>query len=781
MMGGSTMKYGILVAVVILCTCIVSGAPGPDETGITIQPEMADTSIGTGELRYSTKTSMGEYFTETYPEPDLTALAEDAIAAAPSWMEDDLVIAFTAFDDDDQDRFASKILNAAQPEYRDEIAFTIAHMLTNHLTKDNFDDRFLDVNVQWIYDLDTHLEYVRLVEYGDPTQGGTDYYTTTAYIMDEGSGPYEVEIPRDIYYWWVVHPGVTEERPAFINPATAQITTPENGGYHWRQYFWESDAVNDYRTNGSWECHLYGEVALLPTYLWDGQPHGYPSGREFTADCFGLDIITNWVLDVVHWGATSPRPVQPVAIAYDHDGNCGEYQDILGAAIRTGLVPSNGTITIRDDHVWNEFWLNDWVPIQDSDATSIGSYGVGADYTYGGWKDISAAYAQRGDGLKVDRTASYTEHCTITTTVVDSTGNPIDGANVSILGQSYYNPNDFGVCIEGYTDTDGILVLDMGDNRDFKGKVYTNIGFYGTEGDGITIADDTVPDTDYAFDVVIDGIMTVPQVTDLGNPPSDLPRWRFTADIDVPHAIRYGLKKSPTGSDLIRTARVRVEPGSTGFFLCDDAELANFKAGMPFDAYAVEPDGATYNSEITLNKGHWTFVISNRHHHGHREIVRADLQLEYFADDEWMVMENIQRSVSLEPGEIYTVSFGDPMLDLAFDLPAQTFSEGDEFYVDLAVANGCESDIDADLYVLLDALGEYFFFPTWISINAGLDYMNISVPAGSDTVIPVIDTFIMPAVPPVGPFYFYGVAFDPGTLAIDAIVSDIVVADFSLL
>lgn len=769
------MRHYLIGICIALFVWAGVAAAGQDVACMTGGTETSETSEPGFVLRSEMTRMAGEFLTETYPQPVLTTIAEQAITAAPDWLEESLEIAFSSLDDTYQDFWGRKILNAAVPEHRDEIAFCIAHLPLSTLTHAQFDAGLLDENVAWIYSLDASQDYVRLVEYGDASQGGTDYYTTAAYIIDEGSGPFEEEIPRDIYYWWVVHPAVTNERPGYVNPATGEVV-PAAEGFFWRKYFWESDTTYDYRTNGDWVCTLFADVAPLPSFLWNRQVQSLPSGRVFTGDCSAMDIVSNWVLDVMHWGALPPRPSQPVALAYDHNGNCGEYQDLLGAAIRTALIPANGTHTIMDDHVWNEFWDQGWVPIGDSDHTDLGSYGNGADYTYGGWKDISAAYALRGDKLEINRTANYTASCVVTTAVTDSAGNPVDGALVRIHGQSYYDPNSYGVCITGATDVNGMLVLDLGDNRNFKGDVFSPAG----NAPVTLIVENTEAGGSYEFNVTLPGLMDVPRVTDLGPPPGDAPAWRLSATIDVPSAILYGVAKPPTGTDLIRTSQTEIAPGSVDVFLVDALQKAAWEAGTPFDAYHVIRETGAYTQTMTVDEDNWTLIVSNRHHNGHREIVDIDLTLEQYAAGVWTEVDSVTRQVSLEPGEVYTASFGQGMVTMEFEMPGRQFREGDTFYLNLDLTNSTAGTVDADLYVLLDVYGAYYAYPAWQDINGGLPKTAISLSPAAMETMSIMPSFTMPAVPDSGPFTFYCAAFEPDTLSIDTLIGNIDVAEFTL-
>jgi len=359
---------------------------------------------------------------------------------------------------------------------------------------------------------------------------------------------------------------------------------------------------------------------------------------------------------------------------------------------------------------------------------------------------------------------------------VDENDHPVDGALIKILGQSYYNPENFGTCITGCTDVNGELVLDLGDNRDFKGEVYTNFGKVGTT----LIIEDTVVGENYPFNAVVPGTLDVPNVTDAGDLPSDTPKWRLTADVNVPYATLYGVKKPPTGGALIRTSQTRVEPGSVDVFLLNSVEKTAWDAKSAFNAYHVMRETTSYDQTMTMNDDHWVFAVSNRHHHGHRENVELSLVLEEYVQGAWVEAETVTRQISLDPGEIYTAEFGEGLFHMDFELPAQQFTEGDEFYLNLHLSTSSTVPVDADVYVLMDVFGAFYGYPGWQDISQGLPKNEVSILNGNADVMTILDPFIMPAVPTSGPYYFYCAAFEPGTLAGDTLVGNVDVAEFYL-
>ena len=61
----------------------------------------------------------------------------------------------------------------------------------------------------------------------------------------------------------------------------------------------------------------------------------------------------------------------------------------------------------------------------------------------------------------------------------------------------------------------------------------------------------------------------------------------------------------------------------------------------------------------------------------------------------------------------------------------------------------------------------------------GLDYAAVMVLTG-DSSLTLIPSFIVPAVSPCGPLYFYAAMFEPGTLSLETLVSNGAVWEFSL-
>jgi len=161
--------------------------------------------------------------------PDfLNDSARMAVAIAPDWLKDDLADKFRRLSASQQSRFSDVILNCPDKRYYDEICFQVAHLSPAVLSAMN--PQILIDNVQQAYQIDPELRYVDIVDYGNPFQG-SDYYSTTKYRVRVQSETTWVEIPRDIYYWWVMMPKGTDEPPQYVmsisgGSTCSTVTTP---------------------------------------------------------------------------------------------------------------------------------------------------------------------------------------------------------------------------------------------------------------------------------------------------------------------------------------------------------------------------------------------------------------------------------------------------------------------------------------------------------------------------------------------------------------------------
>jgi len=170
-------------------------------------------------------------------ERSLTASATEAITRSPLWLRDQLTDKLLDLSDIDQDDLADLILNPLDDRYLDEIAFLAAYLPFSTLASGAFDPEILVENAAAIYGHDEHLDYVEIVDYGIPGLD-EDYYTTARYQALSGGSPVTLEIPMEVYYWYVVMPRCDTERLDYINPETGG---GGGDGHFWRTYYYYSD------------------------------------------------------------------------------------------------------------------------------------------------------------------------------------------------------------------------------------------------------------------------------------------------------------------------------------------------------------------------------------------------------------------------------------------------------------------------------------------------------------------------------------------------------------
>ena len=376
-------------------------------------------------------------FREQCPYQPLSAQARLALNMTPDWIRGDLERTFLELGFD-MNRYANVITGLGDARLVDETAFAIAHTSPDILRTYAYAGIFSE-NAASIYSADQNLSYVRLVEKANGT--------TAAYINASGV---ERELPMDIYYWFIVHPKITDERPAYIDPASGSQAAPPTGKF-WRDYLMNH--------NDSGYPLLKDALSGVPR-IWNGT-------RNNSTDNGAVGTIIRWIQDVMDFGSGTERPVQPVRIYALHLGRCGEHEDITCAAARAALIPCIGCDDLAEDHVWNEFWYDGrwvhWEPVNNM---------VDSPGSYAGWgKKFPAVTAWRGDDFTWQETGVYTQTCTLKVTVKDSAGRPVEGAAVWV-GNEYSADNRFRM-IAGWNSTNasGMAEFALGRNNTIYARV----------------------------------------------------------------------------------------------------------------------------------------------------------------------------------------------------------------------------------------------------------------------------------------------------------------------
>jgi hypothetical protein len=330
-----------------------------------------------------------------------------AIAKSPCWIQHDLTQQFQVLDNPEV--YAALLLNASR-QYTDEIAFIIAHSPLGMVP----DVAVIRDNVRALYENDKWIQYADIIDYDN---GMGDYYSTIRYVVLEDNEVKQFEYPRDIYYWYVVHPKTLGENAEYVYDT------------FWRDYLCNHNDLG---------YPLLKEKLADILYLWDCQSYTEPGNRlwNWCMDTHptAVEAIGYWIGKIVLYLATGDRPGQPNIIAHEHNGYCGELQRIAVAAQRTMLLPSTGVCNIGEDHVWREFYDRGWHQNDNWWADSGGNVDDPDIYAYGWGKEMSAIYAWNGDGSIYDATATYIhpeDRNTITFIVQDGYHQPVDGARIT--------------------------------------------------------------------------------------------------------------------------------------------------------------------------------------------------------------------------------------------------------------------------------------------------------------------------------------------------------------
>lgn len=357
------------------------------------------------------------------------------------------------------------LLNKAPAELVDEIAFAIAHTpveVLRTMFRLGQADLLVD-NAKAVYDMAAELDYVSISEKGD--------HTTLAYkTADDG----EIEAPRDIYYWWVVHPRILYEIPLKIDAS-----------------YWDRSAADRGQTDSKWwktepEGDIHdpkGHGVFWRRGLVNDRRFGKSLG-ECVADAVTLEDALLEIHDflahnsdgtaIMRFGYET-QDLQPWQIYAKHYGSCGEHSIIGAACARTMLLPMSVISDRGEDHQWNEYWGTDgkWHHVDFCGKRNIDQPWGSSEGREHQHKTVSAATRWRGDDLLDATTTSvhnpedgyttrgtgYTDTAVVTIRVADPSGRPVDGALI-IIRSHWENRNM--VTLWGYTDGNGAARFDLG-------------------------------------------------------------------------------------------------------------------------------------------------------------------------------------------------------------------------------------------------------------------------------------------------------------------------------
>jgi len=419
---------------------------------------------------------------------------------------------------------------------------------------------------------------------------------------------------------------------------------------------------------------VLGDVIRLATHYWDDSVvnASLPSFRPFEPDSMAVDIITNWVSRMLPFSARGNRPIQPNQICYEHNGNCGEIQDLINAAARTCLIPSAGVNNWTWDHVTCEFWDNGWHGYQvgwNVGSASIANQGVLSDKDFGGGKDLSAIEQDRGDTFPVNATARYSKVCHFHASVRDRNENPVDGARIRTYVRYFNKPSGQLVSpIWAYTDSSGQVVMDLGNNRDFWFIVTSKAGDTSLE----KLLTETVEDTDYYHSWNVSGqVPQLPPITPIDFPDSADNALKLSVCFNVDYETLYSLSG--------RTFAYKEQSGNVDFFIVSSDEFYKYRRGEPFSAYEWRQDSQGDDFEVMIPADQAYFIVfSNQDTITVKEFVTLTLQAFQKQGAEWVPIEAFENFVGIPAQKAYVVAFNNtrpPQIYAAGFLDAEVNSE----------------------------------------------------------------------------------------------------------
>lgn len=398
-------------------------------------------------------------FTVAHALP-LTPAAEAAIARMPLWLQGDLRLALSQIDDGQQDNVADAIASVDDPALLDEVGFALAHISPEVLDGSNFHPQLVVENAELIYEVDPLLDYVELIEDGQPGVDA-DWSTTVRYQVETDGVVSTMDLDPELYYWYIVHPRIEDERPWYIdawdecNRSTLECAADPETGTFWRRFLW--DAAVETCPDGM-VCPVVSDYLPGAATLY-----GAADGDDAVHRVAGMMLDSPGEVRWLSFGAYGERSIQPNRIYALGRGNCGEWADMTSAIARTALIANVNVTPSSWDHTWSAFYLDRWVAYEPVNWWF--------DYAYG---SSYATFATRGDASMWYQTEQYNpNNGTLEVLVLDADDTPVDGATVALW--SPYE-DSWWYAGELVTDATGVARFTVGADLEFGWLVSSPLG-----------------------------------------------------------------------------------------------------------------------------------------------------------------------------------------------------------------------------------------------------------------------------------------------------------------
>lgn len=228
----------LTLSLIVLTTILFSSMGFADEFSYT--GKISSQGVESiGYIAFEIDSTAGQITPQIANEVTLTEEAINCLEIVPEWLKADLRDSLSRIPATQHSRVAEIILGVEDPRIIDEVAFVFAHMGPEMIDY-AFSRGFLQVvveNAEWLYSLDEQLDYVQIIDVGsDTSEDG--YYSTASYtIIDEEGSETEYTLPREIYYWYIVHPILDcQEQLRKVEPTRG---FPSTSGFFWREFYYQ--------------------------------------------------------------------------------------------------------------------------------------------------------------------------------------------------------------------------------------------------------------------------------------------------------------------------------------------------------------------------------------------------------------------------------------------------------------------------------------------------------------------------------------------------------------
>lgn len=463
----------------------------------------------------------------------------------------------------------------------------------------------------------------------------------------------EVELPKEYYYWFIVHPKLTQEFPTYINPKTGNPADPPTGAF-WRDYIFNFPDTAEYTViseNGQdtipagWVSPILRDQFTGVSTLWNHK-------KNTTDDNGAIGVITEWVKKVMVFNTPPTRPIQPIQVFHYHQGRCSEHCYLTASATRACLIPAVVTIAYRNNHKWNEFYERHWYQLEPVNTM------INDSATYDNWWQLAAAFDWRGDGYIWTVSERYSPCCTLLVTVKDANGNPVDGARIKIDSEGWVG---WGATC-GWTDRDGKCKFLLGDNRSyFSLAVESNVGNYPTT----TVITNSQAGVLYTYNVNLGG--TLPHLSPAQDslPPGPLNNYKFEYSLESPVEILHG-----NNIDDNNKFSEPIYPGHLTSFICDQEQFNLYTSGSSFKAFQFVSDTECIDSNFVIpTDTQWYIVISNEEVSVLTRIALVTVRLYEQGASGWELIDSVNVNVRIPAGERCYVYFDNISSSLVAVLP----------------------------------------------------------------------------------------------------------------